>query len=156
MGSGCGRIANAASRPARASTSARVDTPDAVSPGSQTEPGNDESDTQQDQQVGAPERRHTQVGRRIPGDVAAHGRNTCSSQALLDRGRGVAGEDRLLLLLEALRQSIDVVRVLQEALEGRDDDRRREVRASVPVEELGDVLGLALAAIKASISSLRA
>src|SRR3954470_1745300 len=36
-------------------------------------------------------------------------------------------EDRLLLLLHALEDAVDVVRVLDEALERRDDDGRGEV-----------------------------
>src|SRR3954451_8099255 len=57
--------------------------------------------------------------------------------------RPSAGEDGLLLLLEALRQTVDVVRVLDEALEGRDGHRRGEVRPGVAVEELRDVFRLA-------------
>src|SRR4051794_22547720 len=56
--------------------------------------------------------------------------------SLLPSRSGSAREDRLLLLLEALRQSVDVVRVLQEGLERRDHHRRCEVRAGVAVQEL--------------------
>src|SRR5712691_8156925 len=50
-------------------------------------------------------------------------------------------EDRLLLPLDVLDEAVDVVRIVDELLEGRDHHRRGEVRSRVAVEELRDVLG---------------
>src|SRR5689334_18100891 len=49
-------------------------------------------------------------------------------------------EDALLLGLDARAEAVDVLRVLQEGLQGGDHDRRREVRAGVAVHELRDGL----------------
>src|SRR5215207_3440178 len=49
-------------------------------------------------------------------------------------------EDALLLLLDLVDEAVDVLGVLDELLEGREHHGRREVRAGVPVEELGDRL----------------
>src|SRR5262245_24061077 len=53
------------------------------------------------------------------------------------------GEDGLLLALQALRQAVDVVRVLEEGLDAGEHDRGGEVGPGVAVQELGDRLGRA-------------
>src|ERR1700742_736221 len=56
---------------------------------------------------------------------------------------GSAPEDRGLLVLDLLGEAVDVVRVADELLQGRDHHGGGEVRAGVAVEELRDGLGLA-------------
>src|SRR6476619_1762145 len=51
-------------------------------------------------------------------------------------------EDALLLGLDAAGEAVDVLRVLDERLDGRDHDGRREVRTGVAVHELRDRLGV--------------
>src|SRR5438128_4205421 len=53
---------------------------------------------------------------------------------------GSRSEDRLLLLLDALHEAVDVVRVVQELLQRRDHHGRREVGPRVAVHVLRDVL----------------
>src|SRR5688572_22060280 len=48
-------------------------------------------------------------------------------------GRSSAGEDGLLLILDILHQAVDVVGVVDEALQRRDHHRAREVRSRVAV-----------------------
>src|SRR5438128_7029968 len=50
-------------------------------------------------------------------------------------------EDRLLLLLDVRDQSVHVVGLVEELLQCRDHDRRREIGPGVTVHVLRDVLG---------------
>src|SRR3954463_4898275 len=67
-----------------------------------------------------PERRTARFFRRAPPAATLDAMSTATASRTLVTGS--LGEDRLLLLLDALRQPVDVVGVVQEPLQRRDHD----------------------------------
>src|SRR3954453_21660823 len=83
------------------------------------------------------ERRTARALRRAPPVLALDATSTAIAGPTI---RASTREDGLLLLFDALDQAVDVVGLVQELLQRRDHDRRREVGPRVAVHVLRDVL----------------